>query len=178
MFGPTISARGRTRPAHTRALPALLGLGLIFAPIGCDRGDHPERLSAPAPLFTITDGAQTIDLAKLRGRVVVLNLWGTWCAPCLEELPSLLDLQRRMPELAVVGVALDQSEDVYRRFLVQHHVQITTVRDADGRINHLYGTALLPETYIIDKTGVLRRKFISAQDWTSPEIMSYLRKLE
>ena len=83
-----------------------------------------------------------------------------------------------MPQLAIVGIALDQSDDVYRRFLVQHHVQITTVRDADGRINSLYGTALLPETYIIDKNGLLRRKLISAQDWTSPEIMSFLAKLE
>ena len=149
---------------------------LLLSAVGCDRGDHP--VSRPAPLFTISDGVQTIDLAKLRGRVVVLNLWGTWCAPCLEELPSLLELQRRMPRLAIVGIALDQSDDVYRRFLVQHHVQITTVRDADGRINSLYGTQLLPETYIIDKDGLLRRKLISAQDWTSPEIMNFLAKLQ
>ncbi len=169
-------------PARPRFVHALilstLGLALALVPTGCDRGSHPEHLDKPAPLFTISDGVETIDLAKLRGHTVVLNLWGTWCAPCLEELPSLLELQRRMPQLAVVGIALDQSDEVYRRFLVQHHVQITTVRDADGRINSLYGTSLLPETYIIDKHGILRRKFISAQDWTSPEIMNYLAHLD
>ena len=55
---------------------------------------------------------------------------------------------------------------------------ITTVRDADGRINELYGTAQIPETYIIDKNGILRRKFVNAQNWTSPEITSYLAHLQ
>ena len=83
-----------------------------------------------------------------------------------------------MPQLAIVGIALDRSDEIYRRFLIKNSVGIPTVRDADGRINALYGTALLPETYIIDKGGILRRKLVSAQDWTSPEIMSYLSKLQ
>ena len=52
-----------------------------------------------------------------------------------------------------------------------------TVRDADQRVNALYGTAQIPETYVIDRQGILRRKFVSAQDWTSPEIMGYLAQL-
>ena len=123
------------------------------------------------------DGIRTVDLSKLRGRVVVLNLWATFCAPCIEELPSLLALQRQMPDLAVVAVSMDQDPDIYRRFLVQHHVDVLTVRDEDQRVNALYGTVQIPETYIIDKQGVLRRKFIGAQNWTSPEITGYLSKL-
>ena len=151
---------------------------LVVHASGCDRNAHPGNLARPAPQFTITDGTESLDLAKLRGKVVVLNLWATWCTPCLEELPSLLELQRRQPALAVVGVSLDESEPLYRRFLHDHNVQITTVRDADGRINALYGTAQIPETYIIDKQGILRRKFVNAQNWTSPEITSYLAHLE
>ena len=109
---------------------------------------------------------------------MVLNLWATWCAPCIEELPSLLALQQKMPELAVVGVSMDTEEPVYREFLARHHVTLTTVRDGDGRINALYGTVQIPETYIIDRQGMLRRKLISAQDWTSPEIEDYLQRLE
>jgi thiol-disulfide isomerase/thioredoxin len=123
------------------------------------------------------DESRTVDLNKLRGRVVVLNLWATFCAPCIEELPSLLALQRQMPELAVVAVSTDQDPDIYRRFLVQHHVDVLTVRDGDQRVNALYGTVQIPETYIIDRQGVLRRKFIGAQNWTSPEITRYLSKL-
>ncbi len=160
-------------------LPSLLAaiIALFLLAAGCDRGDHPNRLAQPAPLFTIGDGVQTLDLASLHGRVVVLNLWATWCAPCVQELPSLLDLQRSMPHIAVVGVSTDQDDDVYRRFLLQHHVTLVTVRDSGQRINALYGTVQIPETYIIDRKGILRRKFIGAQVWTSPEITDYLKSL-
>ena len=144
---------------------------------GCDRGDHPGRIGKAAPQFVLSDGTRTIDLSKLRGRVVVLNLWATYCAPCIEELPSLLEMQKRMPEIAVVAVSIDQDPDVYHKFLTDHHVNLLTVRDEEMRVNALYGTAQIPETYIIDRQGVVRRKFVSAQDWTSPEIMSFLAKL-
>jgi len=157
-------------------IPGATCLALLLS-AGCDRGDHPNHLGRSAPLFTIGDGVQTLDLARLHGRVVVLNLWATYCAPCVQELPSLLALQRSMPQLAIVGVSTDQDEDVYRRFLVQHHVDLVTVRDSDQRINSLYGTVQIPETYIIDRNGILRRKFIGAQVWTSPEIMDYLKSL-
>ncbi len=157
-------------------VPAVLSLALLVS-AGCDRGAHPNPIDKPAPLFTIGDGVQTLNLASLRGRVVVLNLWATYCAPCVEELPSLLELQRKMPQLAVVGVSTDQDDAVYRHFLTQHHVDLLTVRDGDQRINALYGTTLIPETYIIDRNGNLRRKFIGAQVWTSPQIMDYLKSL-
>jgi cytochrome c biogenesis protein CcmG/thiol:disulfide interchange protein DsbE len=151
-------------------------LGTLFT-VGCDRGSHPGNIDKPAPQFVLSDGTRTADLSKLRGRVVVLNLWASWCAPCIEELPSLLALQKQMPGIAIVAVSMDQDPDVYRRFLVEHHVDVLTVRDEEQRVNALYGTVQIPETYIIDKRGILRRKFIGAQEWTSPEITSYLAKL-
>jgi cytochrome c biogenesis protein CcmG, thiol:disulfide interchange protein DsbE len=155
-------------------MSAVFGMLLVA---GCDRGSHPGNIDKPAPQFVMGDGTRTVDLSKLRGRVVVLNLWATWCAPCIEELPSLLALQKQMPELAVVAVSMDQDPDVYKRFLVEHHVDVLTVRDEDQKVNALYGTVQIPETYIIDKQGVLRRKFIGAQVWTSPEITSYLSRM-
>ncbi len=155
----------------------LCGLLVAMFTAGCDRGDHPGNIGRPAPQFTISDGTQTVNLQKLRGRIIVLNLWATWCAPCVKELPSLLDLQRRIPQLAVVGISTDQDETVYRQFLTRHHVDLLTVRDQDQRINALYGTVQIPETYIIDRDGVIRRKFIGEQDWTSPEITDYLSRL-
>ena len=150
---------------------------VLLVAAGCDRGDHPGRIGKAAAQFVVSDGTRTVDLSKLRGRIVLLNLWATYCAPCIEELPSLLELQKRMPEIAVVAVSIDQDPDVYRRFLVQHHVDLLTVRDEDMKVNALYGTAQIPETYVIDRQGVVRRKFVSAQVWTSPEIMSYLQKM-
>jgi peroxiredoxin len=151
-------------------------LALAFV-VGCERGDHPGNIGKPAPEFAVSDGTQSVDLGKLRGHIVVLNLWATWCPPCVEELPSLLALHRQMPDIEVVAISLDQDDAVYRSFLVRHHVDLVTVRDESGRINALYGTAQIPETYVIDRNGILRRKFVSAQDWTSPEIVEYLKKL-
>ena len=154
----------------------VLAMSLLYT-AGCDRGDHPGHIDKPAPLFVMSDGVQTVDMSKLRGQTVVLNLWATWCAPCVEELPSLLALQQKMPNITVVAVSTDQDDTVYRNFLVKHHVNVLTVRDADQKVNQMYGTVMIPETYIIDRTGVIRRKFIGAQSWDSPDIVDYLNKL-
>jgi cytochrome c biogenesis protein CcmG/thiol:disulfide interchange protein DsbE len=149
----------------------------LAAGAGCDRGSHPTNIGKPAPVFAMSDGTETVDLGKLRGKVVVLNLWATWCVPCVEELPSLLALQKKMPGLAVIGVSTDQDDEVYRKFLVKHNVTLLTVRDASQKVNEMYGTVMIPETYVIDRQGVIRRKFIGAQDWTGTEIVDYLNKL-
>ena len=167
-------ASARKGPTHHSWLFAVIA---FFAFTGCERGDHPTNVGKPAHQFVITDGTQTVDLSKLRGKTVVLNLWATWCAPCVEELPSLLAMHRELPDIAIVAVSIDQDEAIYRRFLAQHHVDLITVRDEDQRVNALYGTAQIPETYIIDKEGNLRRKFVSSQNWTSPEIIKYLQHL-
>ena len=159
-----------------RRLWAGVVLGTLLA-AGCDRGDHPGNIGKPAPQFVVGDGTRTVDLSKLRGKVVLLNLWASYCAPCVEELPSLLALQRQMPDLVIVAVSIDQNPDVYRRFLEKNHVNLVTVRDEDQRVNALYGTAQIPETYVIDRQGLVRRKFVSAQDWTSQEIKGYLARL-
>ena len=120
---------------------------------------------------------QTVSLNKYRGHTVILNLWATWCPPCLDELPSLIRLHQQMPNIVIIAISQDEDDAVYRRFLVQHHIDFLTVRDPTTRINHLYGTLQIPESYVIDENGMVRRKFVSAQDWTSPEIMGYLKKL-
>lgn len=144
---------------------------------GCDRGSRPEQIGQKAPVFTVTDGAQTVSLEKLRGHVVVLNFWASWCAPCIEELPSLTAMQKSLPQVQVLAVSLDQDAEAYTEFLQKHPVELTKVRDAEQKSNALYGTFRYPETFVIDKQGVVRRKFIGAQNWTSAEIGDYLKKL-
>jgi len=94
-----------------------------------------------------------------------------------ELVRALRALQHEMPGVTVVAVSMDQDEDAYRTFLARNHVDLLTIRDPDARINALYGTVQIPETYAIDRNGILRRKFVSAQDWTSPEIIDYLKRL-
>jgi peroxiredoxin len=165
----------KARPTLRSAvlLLALCALSLT----ACDRGDHPARIGSPAPQFTLTDGAQTISLTQFRGHTVVLNFWATWCFPCIEELPSLMELQRRLPQLTILAISQDEDPAVYRQFLLNYRVNLLTLRDPSQRIPHLYGTVKIPETYIIDRNGILRRKFVSAQNWASPEVLDYLGKL-
>ena len=156
-----------------------VGLLLAAAALtaGCDRGGRPEQLGRQAPVFALNDGQHAVDLSKMRGRVVVLNFWASWCGPCIEELPSLEQMQQELPQVQVVAVSTDEDGAAYERFVAEHHVSLLTVRDADQRSNAMYGTFRYPETYVIDKTGMIRRKFIGAQQWTSPEIVGYLKKL-
>jgi peroxiredoxin len=155
-------------------LAQLLLLALVAA---CDRGAHPAQTSQVAPDFTIADGTTTVHLASYRGRVVLLNFWASWCEPCVVEEPSLLDLHHDQPNLAILAVSIDEDPDAYSRFLIRHHVDLITVRDPGQKAAQLFHTEQWPETYVIDRQGVIRRKFIGAQDWSSPEVRAFLKSL-
>ncbi len=155
-------------------LTLLLQLLLVSA---CDRGAHPAQTGQVAPDFTVADGTTSIHLANYRGKVVLLNFWATWCEPCIIELPSLLELHRQQPDLAILAVSIDEDPDAYSRFLVRRHVDLLTVRDPSQSAPKLYRTEQWPETYVIDRQGIIRRKFIGAQDWSDPEVRAYLKTL-
>lgn len=165
----------RWRTAKMRA--GLLVAASCALAVGCDRGDHPGQIGKPAPMFAVSDQERSVDLAKLRGKVVVLNFWASWCAPCVEELPSLEAMQHALPQVLVVGISTDEDNAAYQAFLTRHNVDLLTVDDAAQTSNALYGTFRYPETYIIDKTGVVRRKLIGPQNFASPEMVEYLKKL-
>jgi peroxiredoxin len=82
-----------------------------------------------------------------------------------------------MPQVTVIAISGDEDAGAYRQFLLDNRVDFVTVRDPSNRIPRLYGTIKIPESYVIDRKGILRRKFVSAQNWTSPEILDYLSKL-
>jgi cytochrome c biogenesis protein CcmG/thiol:disulfide interchange protein DsbE len=151
----------------------------LLALTGCYSGSRPPRIGVAAPDFTVHDSDHTVTLSQFKGQVVVLNFWATWCAPCVEEVPSLVQMQERMKAkgITVLAVSVDVDDTSYRRFVRDHSVNLLTVRDADQKSNALYGTFKFPETYVIDRNGVVRRKFIGAVDWTEPDVIEYLGKL-
>jgi cytochrome c biogenesis protein CcmG/thiol:disulfide interchange protein DsbE len=170
-----------TRPrAPLPALLCLLSLGLLLCGlIGCYSGNRPARIGSNAPDFTVQDSDHKVTLSQFRGQVVVLNFWATWCPPCIEETPSLVRMQAHLKDkgVTVLAVSIDQDEAQYHKFLKDYGVNMVTVRDEARKAPSLYGTFGWPETFIIDRTGVVRRKFIGAVEWTSPEITEYLTKL-
>jgi cytochrome c biogenesis protein CcmG, thiol:disulfide interchange protein DsbE len=146
---------------------------------GCYSGTRPPRIGSVAPDFTVADGDHKVTLSELHGKTVVLNFWATWCPPCVEEMPSLLTMQQRLKDkgVTVLAVSVDVDQNEYHRFLKDHNVNLLTVRDPDQKSNRLYGTFKYPETYVIDRNGKVRRKFIGPVDWNQPEVVDFLSKL-
>ena len=144
---------------------------------GCDRDARPRQIGNPAPTFAVSDGQNSVDLSKLRGKVVILNFWASWCAPCIEEMPSLEALHHALPDVEIVAVASNEDFSQYQNYVLQHHIDLTTVFDEKQASNALYGSFRFPETYIIDKRGIVRRKLIGAQEFTAPDFVNYLKKL-
>jgi peroxiredoxin len=157
---------------------AVSALVLSLALAACHSGSRPGGIGSTAPDFTVNDGARNVSLHDYRGKVVVLNFWATWCPPCVEEMPSLVQLQNRLKDqVTVLAVSVDMDADGYEKFVKSHNINLVTVRDADQKSNTLYGTFKFPETYVIDRDGKIRRKFVGAVDWNAPEIEQYLRSL-
>jgi cytochrome c biogenesis protein CcmG, thiol:disulfide interchange protein DsbE len=155
-------------------------LGLVALSLtGCYRGTRPPHIGTTAPDFTIQDADRKVSLVQLRGKIVVLNFWATWCPPCVDEMPSLVQMQQKMKGkgVEVLAVSVDADQSAYQKFLKDYNVNLLTVRDPDQKSNNLYGTFKFPETYIIDRQGVLRRKFVGPIDWGQAEIVDYLSKL-
>jgi cytochrome c biogenesis protein CcmG, thiol:disulfide interchange protein DsbE len=129
---------------------------------------------------TAEDIPLTIDgkssrLADMRGKVVVLNFWASWCAPCVEEIPSLVQLQQRIASRngVVLGVSVDDDDAAYLKFIHDHGVNFPTSRDGSKKSALEYGAVMYPETYIIDRKGKILRKIIGPQDWNSTEMSAY-----
>ncbi len=160
------------------ALLVLVPLACCLLATGCNRTGHPGSIGRVAPDFVIHNGDKTVSLKQYRGKIVVLNFWASWCPPCLEEFPSLMQLQKEMPNIVVVAVSFDTDPQAYRQFLIDNHIQgIVTAVDPSQKTNLSFGTRRPPESYIIDRKGIIRRKVIGPINWTDPEMVNFLKNL-
>lgn len=133
-----------------------------------------------APAFEVTtlDGKR-VSSRTLRGKVVLLNFWATWCAPCKEELPSLVKLQAAMPATSFTVVALSQDADAkdVTKFLKKHPVNFPNGIDDDGAIARAYQVRGLPATYLIDGDGVIADRVFGPEEWNNAEWRARIEKL-
>jgi cytochrome c biogenesis protein CcmG, thiol:disulfide interchange protein DsbE len=162
-----------------------LTVALVFAIYS---GIHQSVVIAgdSAPPFTITaDSGSTVSLprswpweqAKFDGKLLVLNFWASWCAPCVEETPSLSQLASEFgPKgLVVLGISVDKDDKAYAAFLQKFHPAFLTARDL--KLHETYGTYMYPETYIISPDGKVLQKFAEGVDWNNPKIQQYIASL-
>jgi peroxiredoxin len=141
--------------------------------------DTTAKEGKPAPVFTLkTDQGRSVTPTSFGGKVLVLNFWASWCAPCVEEVPSLNQFQRRFAGegVVVVAVSIDKNPQKYKAFLGKIPVAFQTVRDPRADVSSEYGTYQIPETYII-KDGVVMRKLPEAENWMSDDLTQYVQSL-
>jgi cytochrome c biogenesis protein CcmG, thiol:disulfide interchange protein DsbE len=160
-----------------------IGLVIVFAMPSYRQGEASLAGKTPKD-FTFDFGGKPSHLSDLRGKVVVLNFWASWCPPCVEEAPSLNRLHQYIESrnALVLGVAADEDPQAFTKFIVDQSLKFPTYRDPATKehaspIAISYGTVMIPETYVIDRRGKIARKVIGAQKWDSPQMRAYLDSL-
>ena len=163
---------------------SLLGLMLAScsAPEQQDGGGLPVKGKAmPEFQMTTLGGKQVNSHAQFAGKVIVLNVWATWCPPCRKEMPDLIRLSRLLPanKFTVIGLSVDNNADDVRTFIKEYHIPFPIFWDKGGKgvSGPLLGTFKYPETYIINRRGILVEKVIGGFPWASPNMVSVLNTI-
>ncbi len=164
----------------------LLALGIAAAGVaigGYRLGARGGRFVVPlvtvganAPEFravTLDATPRPRNIVDYRGKVVLLNLWATWCGPCVVEMPSIEALHRRLgPQgLHVIAISVDDpgNEDRIRSFVAQRGLTFEILNEGSGAIENAYQSPGIPSTFLIDRRGVIRMKVMGAADWDAPQ---------
>lgn len=156
----------------------LLAVALLTA--GCPQTPPADRLveGRPFPVLHLT-GLDRADatLTDFRGRVLILNVWASWCGPCLYELPSLQRLAQQLDpqRFAVVALSVDEEPLLAREFLREQHITLATYIDAQQHIaTSMLAVRIYPDTFIISPDGVLWRGIAGERQWDDPQVVQAL----
>ncbi len=134
-----------------------------------------------APEFRLPDmNGQIVNLSDLRGKVVMIHFWATWCPPCVEEIPMLASLNQQLTgtDFAMLAISVDEggAPDV-GSFLQKTGLSVPVLLDPDRATASRYGTFKFPETYILDRGGIVRYKIIGPGDWRDPSAVKLLKDM-
>jgi len=141
----------------------------------------PLRVGQPAPGFTLPglDG-KMVSLSDYRGHVVLVNVWATWCPPCVDEMPSMEKLYRELKgeNFEILAVSIDAlGKKAVAPFMKKYSLSFQALMDPDGTIKALYQTTGVPESFIINQEGILIEKVIGPKDWATPPVVGFFRNL-
>jgi len=143
------------------------------------RIERPDK-TVVAPDFTLEDlSRKSVSLRNVRGKVVFLNFWATWCVPCREEMPAMERLHRELKGegLEVIAVNYRETEKEIAPFLKELGLTFTALLDPDGRVSEEYGVWSLPLSYFVNRKGEFVGKAIGSRDWASQEAKIFFRQL-
>jgi peroxiredoxin len=139
-----------------------------------------ELMGKRAPEFTLKDlNDKTISLSSLKGNVVLINFWATWCPPCRAEMSSLNNLYREYKNngLSVIAVSTDRSISSVKDFLSKKQLELPVLMDSDSKVSRQFKVFSLPTSFLLDKNGVIVQKFLGEEEWDSPEMKKKIREL-
>jgi peroxiredoxin len=169
-----MTARARARLA--RALTLTLLVGCLT---GCQR--QAALVGQAAPEFSLADlKGNAVRLANFKGKVVFVNVWATWCEPCRQEMPSMQALYATLggPDFEMLAVNADQSrKDVVERFVQTYKLGFPVLPDPDLQVADRYQVTGYPETFIINRNGVIVAHEIGPRQWDAPDTVAAFRKL-
>ena len=136
-------------------------------------------LSAPNFTFPGRDG-KMVSLSDYRGNVVLVNIWATWCPPCVDEMPSMERLYKELKgeDFEILAVSIDSlGPKAVAPFMKKYNLSFPALMDPDATIQTLYQTIGIPESFIVDQEGILIKKIIGPRDWATPEVIGFFRDL-
>ena len=146
-----------------------------------DTDQHLPRVGQPLADFTLPDlQGKTVQLAALRGKVVFINVWATWCKPCVDEMPTIQRLFEQLSPrgLEILAVSLDPlGAQVVVPFMQTYQLTFPALLDTKSQIEKLYGTTGVPESFIVDKQGRLVEKIVGPRDWAHPQVLALFERL-
>jgi peroxiredoxin len=163
-------------------MTALVGIGGVAAlDILLFAERNGVKLGEPAPNFQLPDlNDHLVTLSDLRGKVVLLNFWATWCGPCRVEMPTMERLYHTFvrKDFEILAVSIDaQGLAVTRSFQQEYHLTFPILHDPDYRVGLMYGARTIPMTFLVDRQGVVRHQIFGARDWGASEAQQLVQML-
>ncbi|MDJ0849629.1 MAG: TlpA disulfide reductase family protein [Myxococcota bacterium] len=156
-------------------------VGAGFALFEFGDAARPVGRGTPAPAFSLprVDGSGRVSLDELRGKVVLVNFWATWCKPCEDEMPAMERLYRRLAGqgFELVAISVDEDGEAVRRFRERYGLTFTILLDPERSAARAYQTFRFPESLLVGPDGVVVERYVGEKRWDAEAYVERIRRL-